>query len=584
MTWRNLILIAALLPWGCDDGDSASDDRADGAAEGPDQGTGGAPDASPGDADPGEDATPPVEVTPEALAAAADITRLGGDLELVARPRYPGTPHWQAVQDRCAEVFAAAGFAVERHAYGTGTNVVGIRRGVSRADEQVVVSAHYDGLYECAGADDNASGVAAVLEAARLLGGETYARTLVVACWDEEERGLIGSRAWVERAAARGERFHASYVLETIGYRSEEPGSQLLPQGFDAVFPAANAELAAREFRGDFLAAVADDINPSAATDLKAAGEMFGLPVIVVTLAGELRASPLLADFRRSDHAPFWDHGFPGIMFTDTANFRTPYYHCERGEDDIAEVDLDFVLRAAQAVAAAAATQLELEAGEVGELPTWPPDLPPPAPDCDPVAQDCADGKKCAMVLEANTYHERCVDPPAEPAGTGEGCTRPGGVVGIDTCGTGFCAFWGLPEADPQPRVCRMYCGADEACADGETCVRLAGVGRPGVCVPSCDPLANDCDEGTACGPAANVDPSRAAFYCQFLGDVPAGQSCAAGRCAPGLICDAPAGTLELRCRAFCDEDGDCPASEHCNPVRLEKAPPGFGYCVPRVE
>ena len=98
--------------------------------------------------------------------------------------------------------FASLGYTVEREAYGTGVNVIGVLDGTSAPAEQVVISAHYDSVANCPGADDNGSGVAGVLEAARVLSTSQHKRTLVVACWDEEEKGLIGSSAFVARAAA----------------------------------------------------------------------------------------------------------------------------------------------------------------------------------------------------------------------------------------------------------------------------------------------------------------------------------------------------------------------------------------------
>src|SRR5205085_2928777 len=127
------------------------------------------------------------------------------DVISIAAPRTPRTPHWQAVQDLCADRFAALGYEVERHAYATGVNVIGVRTGTKLPAERIVVSAHYDSVPNCAGADDNGTGTAATLEVARVLSLQPHDRTLVVACWDEEERGLIGSSAYVARAKAAGD-------------------------------------------------------------------------------------------------------------------------------------------------------------------------------------------------------------------------------------------------------------------------------------------------------------------------------------------------------------------------------------------
>jgi hypothetical protein len=289
------------------------------------------------------------------LAACADAARYDADMAFVAAPRSPGIAHWQAVQDRCATVFAAAGFTVERHAYATGVNVIGVLPGLGAGAEQVIVSAHYDSVRDCPGADDNGSGTAAVLEAARVLGRTSYDKTLVVACWDEEERGLIGSRAWVERAVARGEKVAVAFVFEMLGFTSSEPGSQVLPAGFELLFPDQIAAVEANGRRGDFIAVVGDELARAAMARVKAHATTAGLPTVVLELAAGLKTNALIGDLRRSDHAPFWFADYPAMMLTDTANFRNPHYHCLGGEDTVATLDLGFALKSVRAVIGAAA-------------------------------------------------------------------------------------------------------------------------------------------------------------------------------------------------------------------------------------
>src|SRR4051812_5098468 len=103
------------------------------------------------------------------------------DVAFIQGERTPGSAHWQEVQDFCAKRLEDLGYEVERQTYGTGVNVIGLLRGASIPDEQVLISAHYDHIEGCAGADDNGSGVAAALDAARQLASKPRARTLVVA-------------------------------------------------------------------------------------------------------------------------------------------------------------------------------------------------------------------------------------------------------------------------------------------------------------------------------------------------------------------------------------------------------------------
>jgi len=287
-----------------------------------------------------------------------DRAAFEADLTTIAMPRASGTQHWKTVQDLCADRFAALGFAVERHAYATGVNVIGVRAGTKLPDERVVVSAHYDSVTNCAGADDNASGTAGTLEVARVLSLQEHDRTLVVACWDEEERGLIGSKAYVTRAKASGDNIVLSLVFEMIGYRSTAPMSQKTDASLEAVFPEAGAQIMANEYRGDFALIVDDESATVARQDLQRIATEVGLTTVNLPLLAPLKRS--LDQLRRSDHAPFWDADYPAILITDTAEFRNPHYHCLRAMPDVlADIDIDFATLNVKAVAGTAAAALD---------------------------------------------------------------------------------------------------------------------------------------------------------------------------------------------------------------------------------
>jgi Zn-dependent M28 family amino/carboxypeptidase len=336
-------------------------------------------DPSPADAlapDPGAEAMPDLEadpvadpvdlpgdppadvavVTPADLAAKVDPAALALDLAFVAQPRPPGTTHWQAVQDLCADRFTQLGYAVERQAYGTGVNVIGVKPGAS--PQEVLVSAHYDSVAACAGADDNATGVAATLEAARALASGSYQKTLVVACWDEEEDGLIGSKAYAKRAKDRGEEIEVVFDFEMVGFTSDADGSQSVPTGFDLLFPDQTAWLADHGNRGDFLASIPDDLAHAPAVALAAFADDVGLPIVTLELSSDLKTSPMLHPLRRSDHDSFWQAGYGAIMLTDTSNYRNPQYHCGFGEDSIDTIDQDFMTAVVRATVGAAAATL----------------------------------------------------------------------------------------------------------------------------------------------------------------------------------------------------------------------------------
>ncbi|MCH9688476.1 MAG: M28 family peptidase [Deltaproteobacteria bacterium] len=263
-------------------------------------------------------------------------------LTQVAGVRVPGSRHWSEVQHRCDQTLTSLGFDVERHRYATGVNVVGTRLGTTQPEQRVLVGAHYDHIPYCPGADDNASGVAGVLELARVVSGAPHDRTLTVACWDEEEWGLIGSRAWAERARERDDEIVVYFNFDAIAYTDPRPDSQRVPPGFAAMFPELIAQLDERERRADFITIVADSQARPWAQTLASAADRAALPHALLTIPNWLRASHLAVDLERSDHASLWRYGYPAIMITDTAEYRSDTYHCRGRADTLDTLDVPF--------------------------------------------------------------------------------------------------------------------------------------------------------------------------------------------------------------------------------------------------
>jgi hypothetical protein len=278
-------------------------------------------------------------------------------LEFVAKERVPGSTHWQAVQDRCAETFTKNGFSVERVPFTVddggvelrGVNVIGSKRGRTKPEEVVLVGAHYEHIPGCAGADDNGSGTAALLALADELGALEPDRTLVLACWDQEETGLHGSRVHADSLEKEASKLVLALVFDTMGVRRRDPGSQQLPPGLDVVFADAAKQVSARESRGDFVAVLGNPPANAAASRFVELSPRGGVDAIALVLPAMLVGSDLAGDLHRSDHANFWIRGWPALMLTDTANFRTPTYHCLGAPDDVNTVDVEFITGIAQA-------------------------------------------------------------------------------------------------------------------------------------------------------------------------------------------------------------------------------------------
>ena len=316
------------------------------------------PAAAPTDAAPTNAAPTNAQRTPapsiRAMMAAVDEARITRDLHFIAKPRPPGSPHHAAVGKLCHERLGALGYDVTRDVFGSGTNIVGTRRGSSA--ERVILSAHYDHIPGCSGADDNASGVAALLEAARVLASLELERDLVVACWDDEERGLVGSSSYAARARKRGDQITVAVSLDGVGVAHHDPYTQRLPPGFETLFPEQTRKLDANDRRADFIAVIGDTAaQPAIEAFARRAAEL-ELPIQPFTLGTLTRLA--LRDTHRSDHASFWLQGYAGVIVSDTADFRYRGYHCGAHDDTAEHIDFVFLTKVTAATVGAAADLL----------------------------------------------------------------------------------------------------------------------------------------------------------------------------------------------------------------------------------
>lgn len=241
--------------------------------------------------------------------------------------------------------FHGLGLAVSPHhveAFGqTFRNVIATVPGQSLTLPPLIVAAHYDTVSGSPGADDNASGLAVLLEVARCLQDVRLARTVRLIGFCLEEENLLGSLAYAASLREGYEDIQGAVVLECVGYCRREAGSQAVPPGLPIAVPSV----------GDFLGIVGNlrSANLVAGIEEAARRHVPDLKTVSLLVPGN---GELLPDTRRSDHAAFWEHGYPAVMLTDTANFRNPHYH--RPTDTMETLDFQFLAAVAGAVTAAA--------------------------------------------------------------------------------------------------------------------------------------------------------------------------------------------------------------------------------------
>lgn len=202
----------------------------------------------------------------------------------------------------------------------TAKNIVTELRGKKNNEDIILVGAHYDSVYDCPGANDNGSGVAALLEISRVLSKDKFVpdRTIRFVAFTNEEPPFfrskqMGSFQYAQKCHNEKQGIACMLCLETIGYYSDEPNSQRFPhRGFGMIFPKA----------GNFVSFIANMASSKQLskcvgafrTTTKFPSEGIAIPEIIPGV-----------DF--SDQQNFWEFGYPGIMVTDTAFYRYPHYH-----------------------------------------------------------------------------------------------------------------------------------------------------------------------------------------------------------------------------------------------------------------
>jgi hypothetical protein len=243
----------------------------------------------------------------------------------------------------------AAGYAVRRQTYETPReafqrtagadhvfhNLEAERPGGAQAGEIVVVGAHYDTVPGAPGANDNASGTAAILALARRFRDRAPSRTVRFVLFTNEElyfqQPWMGSLVYARALRQRGDRVVTMLSLETIGYYTDAPGSQRYPTPLNLLYPST----------GSFIGFVG---NFASRGQVRAAIAAFRRHAHVPSEGAAI--PPILPGVSWSDHWAFWRAGYPGVMVTDTAPYRYPYYHTAHDTPD--KLDYD---RMAQVVA-----------------------------------------------------------------------------------------------------------------------------------------------------------------------------------------------------------------------------------------
>jgi hypothetical protein len=248
-----------------------------------------------------------------------------------------------AAADYIEFTLSAAGHKVARQSYPAGgescDNLEVEVLGSVWPEEIVVIGAHYDSVVGSPGADDNASGVAALLVLARRPEFQKPARTLRFVAFVNEEPPFfqteqMGSLVYARRCRERGERITAMMSLESLGYYQAEEGSQKYPFPIGFFYPS----------RGDFVAFVGRTKDRAL---VRRCVKIFRDQTQFPSEGGALPGA--LPGIGWSDHWAFWQVDYPAVMATDTAPFRSSHYHTDH--DTPEQLDYDRFARVVDGLA-----------------------------------------------------------------------------------------------------------------------------------------------------------------------------------------------------------------------------------------
>lgn len=204
---------------------------------------------------------------------------------------------------------------------------ISLQRSVSTPKSPILIGAHYDAAPGSPGADDNATGVAVLLEMARLFTAEPARYPIRLVAFDLEETSYDRAGSTYYANSLQGEPLRLMLSLEMLGYCDQTPGSQRYPTGLQLFYPD----------RGNFIGLIG---NIKTLPDLIRLSRYVRQYQPCEWLPAGKRGL-IVPESRRSDHAVFWDKGYRALMVTDTSFLRNPHYH--KSSDRLETLDLDFL-------------------------------------------------------------------------------------------------------------------------------------------------------------------------------------------------------------------------------------------------
>jgi Zn-dependent M28 family amino/carboxypeptidase len=258
------------------------------------------------------------------------------------RHPYTSPQRLQRAQEHLVQALASYGLDVtlDEFSYTTDrfVNVIARPKPCSARQPRVIVGAHVDTVPGTPGADDNTSGLAVMLEAARVLSARAPEAPVEFVGFNLEELSMVGSHHYATTLKRERVPLLGMLSLEMVGF-TESQGLQQYPFFLKRRYPPV----------GNFIGLAANRHSTNLLRIVEQAMRTVpGLPVETLVVPANGWVFP---EARLSDHSPFWDRGYPALLVTDTAFFRNPHYH--QPTDTLETLDVQFLEKVCQGVVAA---------------------------------------------------------------------------------------------------------------------------------------------------------------------------------------------------------------------------------------
>lgn len=245
-------------------------------------------------------------------------------------------------------------------------NVIAHLPGLQNDSITYILCGHFDTSKDSPGADDNGSGISGMLEAARILSKYRFERSIKFVALDLEEIGFLGSRFYVFGGGIKkNEIVRGVLNFDMIGYYTDQPNTQIVPEDFELLFPEVVKSVADDQYRGNFIINTANDESRELGKRFAGSSATYVPDLKVVSLVA-YKTGNFTPQLAASDHSIFWGKGYEALHIGDGGDTRNRRKDTFEDTEDI--VNYTFMSKVVKAAVATLADLAGIRHCTVHEL------------------------------------------------------------------------------------------------------------------------------------------------------------------------------------------------------------------------